>query len=127
MSHELPPQVPPAMTNGLTTTEQSSSNSLTRDYVSAVADFLETSQDALCACQAFRVALLAYLHNEEAPEATVDAPRCLYCDVLASTLARTITSDPWGYMELAQLCTEGHTLAIVLSRLLPVPPSRSTQ
>jgi len=58
MSHELPPQVPPAMTNGLTTTEQSSSNSLTRDYVSAVADFLETPQDALCACQAFRVALL---------------------------------------------------------------------
>jgi hypothetical protein len=93
----------------------------------AVTDFLETPQDAICACQAFRLALLAYLHNETQPEATVSAPRCACCDVLASSLARTIEQDPWGYALLAAAAIEGNNLALVLCQFIPSPPSRLTQ
>jgi len=100
---------------------------MTSAILQAIADFLETPQDALCACQAFRVALLAYLHSEDAPEATVDAPRCPYCDVLASALTRSLEQDPWGYALLAGSAIEGNALARVLVRLIPSRPSEMTQ
>ena len=98
-----------------------------RAIIEALADFLETPQNSLCACQAVRHALLAYLHGEDAPEVIISAPRCHSCDVVAQVLARCISQDQFGYMELAARHVEGDDLAEAFNLLLDQPLPEVTQ
>ena len=99
-----------------------------RCYVLATAleNYLTAETDSRCACAAFREQFFAWITGEPAPEVMrVTAAPCATCSVLYEAFQSVLTDD--ALLELTAACAAGNRLAIVLSNLLPIPPSRLVQ
>jgi hypothetical protein len=97
-----------------------------RELAEALEGFLNSPSESHCACQALRGQFYAWITGEPAPEVmqVTDAP-CATCSVVYEAFQSVLTDD--ALLELTAASAAGNRLAIVLSNLLPIPPSRLVQ